>query len=84
MRSVRYIPRKKEQRRLPKWEKTITTAASTKRDSTVAMAAPAEPSFGKPRRPKISSVLKTRFTATPMMPATMGSTVRLDSRRVPE
>ena len=49
--------------------------SSTKRESTVAMAAPTTPSRGKPSRPKISSELKTKLTTMAAMLAFIGSTV---------
>ncbi len=55
---------------------------STKREMTVAMAAPFTPQAGKPRLPKISSQLPSRLVKTAAMPAFMGSMLSPVSRMV--
>ena len=59
-----------------------TTASSTYREITVAMAAPCTPMAGAPSFPKISTQFRNRLVTMAQMPATIGTTVSPASRRV--
>ena len=78
----RYTPLKNGNRAVCVCAQSIIIASSTKRESTVAIAAPSTPSFGKPSFPKIRSQLNTRFTSTAAPLPIMGTTVSPVSRKL--
>ena len=73
----RYTPLKNGNRAVCVCAQSIIITSSTKRESTVAIAAPSTPSFGKPSFPKIRSQLNTRFTSTAAPLPIMGTEIPL-------